>query len=191
MRGLTFWLVIFHQLLFQGMFGIRNVTLRRKIGQPIRGKNIEARLSIIFFALFIAMAIGISAYPGAPGTFRVMSPSLSMGLGGFLLLISLFLSLAALIGLRDSWRVGVVDGQRTELITDGIYRLTRNPYFVSYLLMFFGYTLLLQNVILLVLSCIAFGFIHWMIRREESYLTEVHGERYLEYKRRVPRYLFF
>ena len=35
-------IILLHQLLFQGMFAIKNITLRRKLGQPIRGDNPEA-----------------------------------------------------------------------------------------------------------------------------------------------------
>ncbi|MDM8541375.1 hypothetical protein QUF90_09820 [Desulfococcaceae bacterium HSG9] len=41
------WLVILlHQLIFQGMFVMKNIILHRKIGKQIRGKNIEATVSI-------------------------------------------------------------------------------------------------------------------------------------------------
>jgi len=52
--------IILHQLVFQGMFVIKNIILYRKIGKQIRGKNIEATTSIAFFIFFIAVALTIS-----------------------------------------------------------------------------------------------------------------------------------
>ena len=87
------------------------------------------------------------------------------------------------------WRVGVIEEQRTALVVDGVYRLTRNPYFVAYLLMFAGYTVLLQNLLLLALWLIGFGLVHAMVRKEEAYLERVHGQAYRDYRARVPRYI--
>jgi protein-S-isoprenylcysteine O-methyltransferase Ste14 len=60
---------------------------------------------------------------------------------------------------------------------------------VAYLLLFAGYTVALQNLVLLALSLIGFGMVHAMILREEKYLTRTHGDTYLHYRQRVPRYL--
>ena len=93
------------------------------------------------------------------------------------------------MNLQDSWRVCVLENQKTELITSGIYRFTRNPYFVSYLLMFAAYTVLLQNLILFGLSIVGFLFVHKMIMKEEEYLYSVHADAYVQYKMKVPRYI--
>ncbi|MCP4370343.1 MAG: isoprenylcysteine carboxylmethyltransferase family protein [Deltaproteobacteria bacterium] len=91
--------------------------------------------------------------------------------------------------MKDSWRVGVLEDQKTELVTTGIYRFTRNPYFVSYFLMFAAYTVLLQNLILFGLSILGFLIVHKMIMKEEKYLYSVHGDTYEQYKTKVPRYM--
>jgi protein-S-isoprenylcysteine O-methyltransferase Ste14 len=106
-----------------------------------------------------------------------------------LLALNLLIGLASLRDLGDSWRVGVIEEQRTALVNDGIYRYSRNPYFVSYLLLFAGYTVLLQNALLLALSLLGFALIHRMIRREEHYLLGVHGDDFRGYCQRTPRYL--
>jgi len=182
-------IILLHQLLFQGMFAVKNLRLRRKLGQPVRGDNPEARRAIGFFALFIAVALYL-AWSGADvGTVHWLPPIAAAGLCLLLLALNLAIGAAALRDLGDSWRVGVLEKQRTDLVEDGVYSLTRNPYFVAYLLMFAAYTLLLQNLVLLVLSGIGFGLVHGMVRKEEAYLESVHGETYRDYKGRVPRYL--
>ncbi len=171
------------------MFIIKNITLQRKIGKQIRGKNIEATVSIIFFAFFIGVALSISFLRQPLGETRLSDAFLSMIPGLAILSLNLLVSGASLINLRDSWRVGVLENQKTELVTTGIYRFTRNPYFVSYLLMFAAYTVILQNLILLGLSMFGFLFIHKMIMKEEKYLYSVHGDAYVQYKKKVPRYI--
>ncbi len=184
-----FVILLLHQTLFQGMFVLKNTLLRRKIGQKIRGNNIEATVSIVFFALFIGVALGMSLVDLPFGRIQLAPDPLAWTIGLFILMANLLISAASLHGLKGSWRVGVLAEQKTELVTSGIYRFSRNPYFASYLLMFVGYTLLLQNGVLLILSGIGFLLVHSMVRKEESYLTSVHGEAYLLYKGKTARYL--
>lgn len=183
------WLVIvIHQIVFQGMFVAKNLLLGKKTKKQIRGKNKEATISIIFFAVFISVALIISIFKFSMGDIQWLQPIYATGLACVLMGFNLIVSSASLIHLKDSWRVGVLEDQKTTLITQGIYGRTRNPYFVSYLLMFSAYTILLQNLVLCGLSIVGFSLIHWMILKEETYLQSVHGASYEKYKKKVPRY---
>jgi protein-S-isoprenylcysteine O-methyltransferase Ste14 len=186
----TWLIIVIHQSVFQGLFVAKNIILHKKTGKQIRGKNIEATVSIAFFAFFICVTLAISFFKLPFGETLILSNSTAMIAGSGLLLLNLIISTASLINLKESWRVGVIESQKTELVISGIYRFTRNPYFVSYLLMFAAYTIILQNVILLGLSILGFFLVHKMIIKEEKYLDSVHGEAYLQYKKKVPRYLF-
>ena len=168
---------------------MKNIILHRRTGKQIRGKNREATNSIVFFVLFIGVAVGISILKQPFGEVQLLNNFLAIIVGLALLFLNLVISGASLINLKDSWRVGVLEDQKTELITTGIYRFTRNPYFVSYLLMFAAYTVLLQNLILFGLSIVGFLFVHKMIMKEEEYLYSVHADAYVQYKIKVPRYI--
>jgi protein-S-isoprenylcysteine O-methyltransferase Ste14 len=180
------WIILLHQALFQGLFMAKNISLKIKLGKPIRGNNAEANRAVGFFILFIALSLYLAATDRGNG---IPAFGLITGLSLSLLGLNLLVAIASLRDLGKSWRVGVIEEQETALIEEGIYRYSRNPYFVSYLLLFAAYTLLLKSMLLLVLSCIGFALVHAMIRREEAYLDRVHGQTYLRYKQRVPRYL--
>ena len=171
------------------MFAMKNIILRIKTGKQIRGRNKEAIIATAFFVLFIVVAVIMSFFKQSYGGVQLLNSFFVMTLGLAMLFLSLIVSSASLINLKDSWRVGVIEDQKTVLITTGIYRYTRNPYFVSYILMFAAYTILLQNIILLGLSIIGFLFVHKMILKEEKYLFSMHGDTYTRYKRKVPRYI--
>ena len=182
------WLILLHQLLFQGMFFAKNILLERRLGQPIRGFNPEANLSIAFFVLFISVALWLSLSPDRHLTTDLLS-GMTQATAGLFMLASLGIAAASLKDLGDSWRVGVIEEQENELIERGVYRFSRNPYFLAYLLMFAAYTILLQSFFLLVLSVVGFGLVHGMILREERYLAGKHAADYERYRLRVPRYL--
>jgi protein-S-isoprenylcysteine O-methyltransferase Ste14 len=182
-------IILLHQLLFQGMFFTKNLLLRIKLRKPIRGHNREARLAVAFFVFFIVIALYLAWTGFGFGALRILPERGSTGLCLLLLGCNMGVAALSLKDLGDSWRVGVIQEQQTELIENGIYSVTRNPYFLAYLLMFAAYTLLLQNLVLLALSFIGFFMVHAMILKEEAYLESVHGQAYRDYKRRVSRYL--
>lgn len=181
-------LILIHQLVFQGLFIAKNLYLQKRIALPIRGSNREAIVSTLFFALFILTALALAAMDTPVGTFALIDTFAAFLIASALLLLNLLIGAASLHTMQDSWRVGVLESQTTVLVTEGIFRYSRNPYFASYLLMFIAYSILLQNFILLLLTFLAAGLIHWMVKREEQYLAHVHKESYLHYKVRTPRY---
>jgi protein-S-isoprenylcysteine O-methyltransferase Ste14 len=185
----SFYIILTHQIIFQSMFLLKNIYLHRKTKIQIRGKNKEAVLSIIFFVFFIASSIILSLLDSSPGSIHLVGNSVSIIIAILLLILNLIISAASLINMRDSWRVGILENQKTELVTSGIYSITRNPYFVSYFIMFIAYTVILQNLILMGFSIIGIAFVHKMILKEEEYLSSVHGDEYFLYKKKIPRYL--
>jgi protein-S-isoprenylcysteine O-methyltransferase Ste14 len=181
--------ILVHQLLYQGTFFAKNFILKHKLGQPIRGHNLEATLSVGFFAGFIALSLWLAQSNSSWGKYPLLSDGLALASCLVLLAINLLLGLASLKDLGDSWRVGVIEGQQTALVETGIYRFSRNPYFVAYLLMFAAYTILLQNRVLMAMTLVGAVLIHLMILREERYLAALHPLDYSQYRRRVPRYM--
>lgn len=95
---------------------------------------------------------------------------------------------AAVYTMRDSWRAGLARGDRTELVTAGIYRFSRNPAFLGFDLVYLGLLLMFFNGVLLAFSLFAALMLHLQILQEEAYLPTVFGEDYLRYKQTVCRY---
>lgn len=95
---------------------------------------------------------------------------------------------AAVHTMRDSWRAGLARGDRTELVTAGIYRFSRNPAFLAFDLVYLGLLLMFFNGVLLFFSLFAALMLHLQILQEEAYLPTVFGEEYLRYKQTVGRY---
>ena len=103
--------------------------------------------------------------------------------------VSIILGAVFSAQLKDSWRVGVYEDQKTTLIKDGVYAHIRNPYFLSYFIMFFSMLCIRPSLLLLVLILAAVSIFHKMVRKEERYLLGVHGSEYEEYKIKTGRYL--
>jgi len=184
-------IIISHLFLFESMFIIKNIVLSKKLKGSIRGKNKEASLSIVLFIVTIIIAISsiLSEYLNELFIpIPVLSNNYIIFIGISLLPCNLLISFLALSQMRDSWRVGIKEDDKTELINIGIFKITRNPYFLSYIVLFLAYILLVANILIIISSLIAILSIHRMIMKEEKYLEALHGEKYLDYKKSVPRY---
>jgi len=90
--------------------------------------------------------------------------------------------------LKDSWRIGVDKGQRTEFIQDGIYTAIRNPYFLTYFIGFFSLFLVRPSIVMAALLIITVAVFHFLVLNEESHLSANHGTVYEKYKNTAGRY---
>ncbi len=76
------------------------------------------------------------------------------------------------------------------LITEGPYRFSRNPSYVSLTLLYLGIGILLNNGWILILVAPVFLVMDlWVVRREERHLEARFGEEFLRYKAAVRRWL--
>lgn len=97
--------------------------------------------------------------------------------------------LLSVLCMKDSWRAGIPDRDKTELVTTGIYKFSRNPAFLGFDLMYAGVFMMYGNLSTLAFSVFAGVMLHLQILQEERYLCAVFGGGYEEYKKRVFRYL--
>ena len=91
--------------------------------------------------------------------------------------------------MKDSWRAGVSPTDKTELVTTGIYQISRNPAFLGFDLVYIGVCLMFFNWVLLLVSVFAMLMFHLQIVNvEEDFLLDSFGEDYIAYKKKVNRY---
>lgn len=78
---------------------------------------------------------------------------------------------------------------KSGLNVNGIYRFSRNPMYVAYFICFMGMSLLTQSVVLFGVILVFQASAHWIILAEERECREKFGEDYIEYMKRVRRYI--
>ncbi len=71
----------------------------------------------------------------------------------------------------------------------GLYRVSRNPIYVSYFIYFLGCVLLTRSLILFALIIIFQISAHWIILSEERWCIKEFGEEYINYMEKVRRYI--
>jgi protein-S-isoprenylcysteine O-methyltransferase Ste14 len=89
-----------------------------------------------------------------------------------------------------SWRIGVDDRARTELVTGGPFRFVRNPIFSFMILASFAFFLQLPNLAMALGAAALFLGVELQVRFvEEPYLEKTHGDAYRAYLARTGRFL--
>jgi protein-S-isoprenylcysteine O-methyltransferase Ste14 len=121
--------------------------------------------------------------------FKFNSQTRTIGIA--LLLVGLIIFIVSAISMKSSWRVGIDKNTKTALIKNGIYKISRNPAFVGFDLMFVGLFITHPNLLTLYVAASCIISIHFLIKQEEQHLTAIFGKEYVDYKQITPRYLIF
>ena len=141
--------------------------------------TMKAAAVLVFAAGLVSIILGTSH---APAAVRVLGAVMSAA--GTIVFI------AAVQTMRDSWRAGVSKTDKTELVTNGIYQISRNPAFLGFDLLYIGTLLMFFNWVLCILTVFAIIMYHLQIVNvEEDFLLAAFGNEYLQYKKKVCRYL--
>ncbi|GGI21227.1 MAG: isoprenylcysteine carboxylmethyltransferase family protein [Oxalicibacterium faecigallinarum] len=122
-----------------------------------------------------------------------MDPSLlRMEIGVTLAQIS---ALIALIAFVCMWRARTTinplqPDKASSLVTNGIFRFSRNPLYLSLLLLLIAYAIRLESAMVWIGPCAFVAYVtRFQIVPEERVLTEKFGQAYVAYKGRTRRWL--
>lgn len=175
-----FYTVYFVKMLIQHKHGIKTRQIGRRKEKDIH--MVELLMSIATLAAPAAQLLSIAfGWSCMPSGARFTGFLIGM-LGDIIFLISV-------VCMKDSWRAGIPDKDKTELVTNCIYKFSRNPAFLGFDFMYAGVLLMYFNPLTAVFSLFAAVTLHLQILQEEKYLTSVFGSSYTAYKSRVFRYL--
>jgi protein-S-isoprenylcysteine O-methyltransferase Ste14 len=117
-------------------------------------------------------------------------PVWSRWIGWVLFIAPSFLALLAVRTFRRHHTAVDPRGKVTTIVESGAFRYTRNPMYLSLLVLFVGGTLAFQLPWAAVLFVPVFLALHFgVILPEEKYLENTFGEPYRSYRQRVRRWL--
>lgn len=146
-------------------------------------KFIEVSLKTFSYLIILAQVLSIIFYKE--------SLHISFRITGLVLnFIGVIVFIISIIQMKDNWRAGVDKDAKTSLVTNGIYSISRNPAFLGFDLMYLGILLSFFNWYLFAATVITAILFHLQITCvEEAFLIEAFKEEYIEYKKKVCRYI--
>jgi len=88
-----------------------------------------------------------------------------------------------------SFRVGIDENSNDKLIINGTFAISRNPIYVGFLTYIIGMFIIYSNILIMVFLLFFIMMIHRQIIREETFLKKHYGNEYVEYCKKVRRYI--
>jgi protein-S-isoprenylcysteine O-methyltransferase Ste14 len=110
--------------------------------------------------------------------------------GGIFILISGYFAVSAFIVLIKN-KTPINTGKSTiKIVTDGAYRFSRNPLYLSLLLLSLGNAVLMLSLwLFFTVPILYILFLFKAVKPEENYLSQKFGEEYLDYSGKVRRWI--
>lgn len=136
----------------------------------------------------IGLLLGFSLHYFYPMKF--LPAAISVWFGVVLILVSIPIALSAVLAFRRAGTSPDVRKATTAISTDGIYRWSRNPMYLSLAVLYLGIAGWVNSLwMLLLLVPVLIVVDRGVIKREERYLQKKFGDEYLRYKSQVRRWV--
>ncbi len=149
--------------------------------------NAGLLVSLGFAAGGLAPVATLLGWPGGDLLFGLAALHLA---GAGLVVLGILAALAAQLTMGDSWRIGVDQGETTELVMGGAFRFVRNPIFSAMLVCCAGLLALVPSLLSVLALALTTAGIEIQVRAvEEPYLEKTHGAVYRAYASRVGRFV--
>ena len=197
--SLRYFLPIYLLAYFIAAFFWRSYGVWKRTGvNPVVFKGSESAhdfIGRIFKALFAVIVAVVVIDSFVPSAYQYLIPlhwleRIWIKLTGIVfLVVSLAWTIVAQAQMGDSWRIGIDTEHRTELVRNGVFKISRNPIFVGMMVTLLGLFLIIPNVGTLIALLVGVILIGIQARLEEEYLTRVHGDKYIKYRQSVRRWI--
>lgn len=193
------YLFIFLLIFFFLVFFLRSFLTWRKTGiNPLtfsKGDDAHGYIGKVYGFISVLELIVVSIYAFAPSLHKYLLPfwylenKTLMKVGWLLLFISILLVWIAQSHMRESWRIGIDEINKSELVTSGLFSYSRNPIFLGIMIANFGLFLIIPNAFTLLIVSLSTVSINTQIRLEEAFLEKSHGTAYINYRKKVRRWI--
>jgi len=180
------------------LIGLRGFLLYKRTGiNPIKSRKktgIEGYVENVLKFCFILIVVVILNFVFIENNYSLLIPityletSLIAYTGMALSMIGLVFGFVSQLQMGDSWRLGLNENETTQLIDHGIYKFSRNPIYLGYLISNIGFFMLMPNAISLSILALSYVSIAIKIRLEENHLIKKNGLEYERYLKRVRRW---
>jgi protein-S-isoprenylcysteine O-methyltransferase Ste14 len=195
--------VVILYLLYFTLWKVKKVNLKRTFGidPDVMGKstsNVQKYMGQLtgFIAIYATVIIILHSvnFQFASMFSRFMPlETFYFNIIGFVLgLAGLSFCLYAQIKMSNSWRVGIDENIKTELVTTGLYRYVRNPTYLGLFILNFGIWIIWPTWTIFLLNVFFLMFLEIQVRCEEDFYLRYMEKNILNIrKRQKDTYLFY
>ena len=91
--------------------------------------------------------------------------------------------------MANEWRIGIDNENKVNLITKGMFGISRNPIFLGVIIVFLGLFFIIPNLITAIILVAGVIVIQVQVRLEEEFLLNQLGNEYKKYMTKVKRWI--
>ena len=177
---IIFYFAYFTKMIIQKKHGIKTDQMAKGT-KPKKTFITELFLKIVTYSVVLVEVLSIFIYHKDLNLIQYIIGLIISSLGVLTFIV-------AMITMKDSWRAGIQSEEKTSLIKKGIYKVSRNPAFLDFDLMYIGLLIMFFNIVHLVFVLLAIILLHLQILEEEKFLINTFDDEYIDYKKKVNRY---
>lgn len=184
----VFILVGFRGYLLYKRTGINPITSNKKTG-------LEGFIEKVFMVCFILIVVTVINFVFIENNYKYLIPieyldtNVISHIGIYLSALGLIIGFIAQLQMGDSWRLGHSENEKTDLVNRGLYAYSRNPIYLAYLVSCVGFFMMMPNAISLCFLCMNYVAVEVKIRLEEKHLKIKNGTEYMDYLKKVRRWI--
>jgi len=175
------YMLIFITTCFGVTLGLRSILLYRKT-KINTGKvflMIVIAINFIWVSQNYKYLLPISSLEFAP----------LQTIGFVLSMLGQIVGFIAQLQMKNSWRLGVDKNAQIELVTTGLFKISRNPIYLCMAISGIGFFLIAPNFLSVVCCLLMLFGINEKIKDEEEFLIEKFGEEFTKYQTTVRRWI--
>ena len=194
---LTIIVVIVCVIAFKAIYlrlttGINPIVVFRTEG-AWRVVEVFAMLALIGWVMEVILHATHSRFDFFPERVHIalLHPPTIKILGEAIAVSGLVIFILAFFSFGDSWRIGIDRKTAGQLVTGGIFSVSRNPIYVAFDLIFIAVFLINGTWFFLIFGVLAIFAVHMQTLREEKFLAQRYGEDYERYRQQTARYLIW
>lgn len=198
-EAVRIFLPIYGVVFIFAIFFLRTVLVWKRTGINayvlLKSGGAQGVIGKYFKILPLLSALVIIIYSFFPQFYYLLAPftwlenTEAIIIGVAILLTTLIWIWVSQTQMGNSWRIGVEEDTTTELVTEGVFKLSRNPIFLGIKLNSLGFFLIVPNAITLVIFVVGIALIDVQVAIEEKYLESVHKDKYKDYCAKVRRWI--
>jgi len=167
--------------------GINPITFGKESNAHNYVGNVYKFLVFMLLMVFVIHFLNIELYNYFLVPIHYLEDNSVFFIGFFLLHFALFWIVIAQKQMGNSWRIGIDEKNKSELVTHGLFSISRNPVFLGMMLSLFSIFLVLPNILTFFIAFTGYIVIQIQIRLEEEFLLKEFGQKYIDYKNNTRR----
>ena len=103
--------------------------------------------------------------------------------------VALYLTFICWKKMGSDWRMGIDPNDKTNLIVSGPYSYVRHPIYALSSLIMICSMIVVASPMMILVGELHLILLQWEARREEKYMTTIHGQEYVSYARQTGRFI--